>query len=1156
MFTCICKKIGVVGVLSLLFSSVSAQKEIVALQERKDLTLTQIEMLAQQYFNQHGTANGQEARQFQVWLNEAKFHQDEKGYLLAPDHDWKAYNNFQSMFSKSVTATTGIAQASAGPWVEKGPYSWNNSSSWNPGVGRVNAVAVHPLDTSIIYIASPGGGIWKSVNAGQSWKPLTDNNGLWMNMYSVAVDPTNTQVVYAGSSANTIIKSTDGGATWTAINSGMTGIIRKIVVQPSNTALLMVAAANGIWRSVNGGTSWTRTYTGIMEDIEWKPGSTTVLYASGPNAVLCSTNGGASWTTLGAANGIATTGRSIIAVSAANPEKVYVAQANGNELGFLFTSTDGGENFATTVTGSSSGCTNFFGYEASGCGTGGQANYSISLTVNPANADEVYLAGVNVFKSTNGGASFAPATAWTYPNAVGYNHAHVHDLHWVNKTIYSGSDGGIYKTTDLGDNWTDLSSGLGIRQFYRVANSKSNSQLFTAGSQDNGSTLYKNGVWKDWLGGDGMEGFIHPSNEQLIFGLGQNGSIYRSENQGASYTQLAKPAIGEWITPIDFEEQNNILYGGWNGVYKSEDLGNSWTRISGNYIQTTLTCLKVAPSDASFMYASKGNTLYITKDRSNTWTSVTLPAAINAITVSASNPEKIWLALNSSFHCVYFSNDGGTTFTNISDNLPSQIPRAIVVDDEANESVYVGFSIGVFYKSNTTAGWEDITENLPMVAVNDLKIQKKGHLLRIATYGRGVWERPLLGEIIQACGIPTNLTASALSTSAATLSWNAVDGAAAYTLEYQENGSSNWIAAAIGTANTTHTLSGLKPATIYNWRVAATCGNTNSDFASGQFQTIAICALPLQLNATGITETAANIQWTNGGNAISYVVAYKAKTATQWIELAQQTFETSWSLTALPPSTAYEFRVKANCTANTSEYALAAFTTATPVPVPVGCVTAYEPNNTVQQAKLLLANQEIGAAIGSKTDEDWYTFNTGSGSLSHIKLRLYNLPEDYDLYLYDKYYRLIGVSVNLGKNNEVLLLNPTVKNTTYYVKVVGKLGKYDVKNCYSLKLELNQASWPKQTGEVEAKEIGEALVSLSPNPATSYATLSFDSPIDEKADWTLVNAAGTTVAQKSLLVNKGKNALKIDVASLKPGIYQLQLRSATRFINEQVVVVR
>jgi len=551
------------------------------------------------------------------------------------------------------------------------------------------------------------------------------------------------------------------------------------------------------------------------------------------------------------------------------------------------------------------------------------------------------------------------------------------------------------------------------------------------------------------------------------------------------------------------------------------------------------------------MYASKGTTCYISKNAGSTWTTVTLPAAINDIEVSAKNPEKVWVACNSTFNRVFASTNAGTTFTNISDNLPSIIARTIAVSDDADETIYVGLNIGVFYRSNATAGWSDITNNLPMVAINDIKIQKQGQILRIASYGRGVWERALIGATVQACGTPSNLAVTAVSTTSATVSWDAVGGASNYVVEYQENGLSNWTVAASAITASSVNFSGLKSGTIYNWRVAAVCAGTTGTYASGQFQSLVGCAIPVSLTASNITETSATINWSNSGTAMSYEVAYKMKDSTQWITLAVNTNATSWNLTGLTAGTIYDSRVKANCSVSNSDFLVAQFSSA----APIVCVDAFEPNNTSRQAKGILINEQVRGGINTSTDEDWFKFSTGNNSFTHVKVNLTELPDDYDVYLYDKNYRMVGAAAGIGTANDILIFNSTAKRMTYYAKVVGKQGKFNTRSCYALKAELNSVAWAPQLGAVIAMDDNIIGTTVFPNPANSFFNLRFESQFEEKGSWVLTNGTGKVVTKNKVQVYKGQNQQQIKVSDLPPGIYILQLRSANLQINKQVVVV-
>lgn len=594
------------GCALMINSEIKAQTDIFNLMERTDLRIDEVESIADKYFKENGTGQGSGYKHYQRWLYERKFHLDENGYFIAPETEDRAYHD-------AVRRMTVKSRASM-PWTELGPTYWSRTSGWNPGVGRITSVAVDPSDTTVIYVTSPGGGIWKSTNSGVSWTSLVDFvNSSWMNFFHICIDPNNTSTLYASLSSGGVLKSTNAGATWSTTGSGPSSA-RQVKVHPSNSSIVFAAATNGLWRSANGGTSWTQVQSAHKEDIEFMPGNPNIMYSCGSSGTSCvwrSTDNGVNWTAITSGSGITNTGRTLMAVSAANPAIVYAVQANGSEFGRLYKSTDTGKTYSTTVTGSASSGTNYFGYETTGTGTGGQATYDMAICVNPLNASEVHIAGIICWVSTNGGSSFVAETAWSLPNSVGYNHADVHALEWVKGTIYSGSDGGIYKSINRGGDWTDLSNGLGIRQFYRISCAKTDAKVVVGGAQDNGSSFLRNtGAWVDWLGADGMDNVISPTNAAVSIGTSQYGSIYKTTNSGGSYSNLTRPNAGNWVTPlVGHPTSADTIWGGWTGVYRSANGGTSWTAISSGVITTTVDVLEVSRANTRHIWATKGTTI-------------------------------------------------------------------------------------------------------------------------------------------------------------------------------------------------------------------------------------------------------------------------------------------------------------------------------------------------------------------------------------------------------------------------------------------------------------------------------------------------------------------------------------------------------------------
>lgn len=1225
--------------LGILYAAQAQRVDIFQLMERRDLRLTEIDAIAKRHFDIVGRGRGTGYKQFERWKYEKQFHLDANGFILSDNYDAIQYSKLSG---RMANADQGINNAVAGAWTELGPTGWNRTSGWNPGVGRVTSISVYPSNQNIIYLTSPGGGVWKSTTGGNSWTALSDYNNSMMTMFSVAVDPTNPDIVFAGNSGGNIFKSTDGGSTWASKSSGM-GSVRKILINPNNP-LIMYATGSGLYKSTDGGNTWVRKSTVGTEDIEFKPGNTDVLYACGSN-VYRSFDAGETWTQLGAGNGISFSARCMIGVSAADSNVVYIIQANGSEFGRMYRSNDGGNSFSITITGSSASCTNFFGYSTNGCGTGGQATYDMAICVNPLNVNEVHIAGIICWKSIDGGNSFVAETAWSLPNTIGYNHADVHVLEWVGSTIYSGSDGGIYKSTDFGDNWTDLSNGMGTRQFYRIANSKLSRRIVTGGAQDNGSSVLKYSGWLDWLGADGMDGLTSPLDSNLLWGTSQNGSLYRSTNGGSSYSNITSPATGNWVTPLAIQANSNVIYSGYAGVYRSTDNGTTWTKISGTVINTNLNVLAVAPSDPNYIYASTGPDIYVTKDGGTTWTSRSLSGiSITSFAIHPSNPEKIWISSSNSTNRLMVSGDAGATFTNISSNLPSLAARSVVVDNTADEGLYAGMNVGVYYTNKNMTSWINLTDNLPQVAINEVELQLSGGKIRAATYGRGLWERdlynpctapsgPQTGSVTDTsasvswtasasatsynvdykqsssttwinavsntagtsydltglirgtsydwrvnsncssgtstyvsasfattipCGTPQSLTADNLTLTGAKLNWALVTDAMSYSVSYKASSSSTWILASDTITQPYYFLDGLNQGTTYNWNVTATCLAGTGDAAAAQFTTPILCNAPSNLNTSSITSTSGSLSWNAVSGASGYDVDFKLSSSSTWTNKATGLTSLTYSLTGLTAGTAYDWRVRSNCgiLSGYSGYSSSSFTTATPP-----CTDSYESNNTSTTSKAITLGTAINASIGTSTDVDWFKFTTPNSTASNVRISLYNLPANYDVFLYNKNLALLGSGTSLLNTAETIIYNTTAQKQTYYVKVVGVGGAFSSSQCYSLKAESGSSPFritptaPEMTQSL-LPEYSSSRMEIFPTPAREELNVVYFAGEPGQATLLLTDIEGKTLQQKAVTLHQGRNNLKLNLKEYAAGTYMLRFEGEKKVLTEKFVKER
>ncbi|MEL0644861.1 T9SS type A sorting domain-containing protein [Olleya sp. Ti.3.14] len=466
-------------------------------------------------------------------------------------------------------------------------------------------------------------------------------------------------------------------------------------------------------------------------------------------------------------------GAKMLAVSEADPSVVYLVEASGvsgAHFNGLYKSTDSGNNFITLEHSGK----NYFGYNVVATdpsdATSGQAPRDMDIAVSPTNVNEVHIAGINTWRSLDGGVTFNPTTNWnisdTESNNLGYSHADVDLLTFVGSTLYTTTDGGVFKATNSAgpistSYFTDITAGLGIRQFYAFGISQTNPVVVTGGAQDNGSaTLTSTGVWRDWIGGDGMDGFVDKTNSQIIYGTAQQGSLNKSIDGGQTLAGITIPdnKTGNWVTPFEQDPVAvNVIYAGYDQVYKSLDGGLNWTAIS-QVFSSKLNHLKIAQSDPNTMYASYQNKLYKTITGSGTWTELSSYSGdnINSVAIHPTNANKVAIATIGT-EKVYVTNDGGTTWTSYKFDLPDFSALALVWDNNGNDGLYLGMDYGVYYIDNTTNNsWQPFINNLPNVKISELEINYSDNKLYTATYGRGVWRTPRYD--VTTLGITDNLT--------------------------------------------------------------------------------------------------------------------------------------------------------------------------------------------------------------------------------------------------------------------------------------------------------------------------------------------------------------------------------------------------------------
>lgn len=678
------------------------------------------------------------------------------GELYNTSHVWNEFEVLNEVKSRQVVSTN----RNVNNWSSLGP---NTSPGGYFGLGRINCMAFHPSDPAILYIGTAGGGIYKSVTAGQSWTSLNSNLPT-LPISDIVVDPNNPEIIYLASgdadgSGNYfggysfgVLKSVNGGASWNKTGLSFEYInnhfIYRLVVNPNNTSVLYAATNTGLYKTSNGGSSWQRLLEGEFCDLELHPANDKVVYATTLGSfqssakMFRSENEGTSFKLL---YEDPTVIRSNIAVSKARPNAVWVLTCNVSQgFNYVAYSSDG-NSFNVAMDDSSY---NFLNHSEDGSGVGGQGTYDLAFAINPKNAAEYLIGGINTWQVQESGSAIGLVNYWTSPDLTQAQtvHADKHNIYYhpINNYIYEVNDGGIYVSKDNGKQWIDLTNGIDIGQIYRMDYA---GEKLLAGHQDNGTKRLAGSEWATVLGGDGMDNAINRQNINIQYGGIQNGVIYRTRNNWNDREEISGyfESIGQegnWVTPYVVHPKSNAIYAGYNDVFKSTNDGDTWIQLSFGGT-SPLDQLAVSPVEENIIFTSLGNELYGTFNGGNSWETLITNAPHNITSIRCKPDAKEVVAITlggfEDGSKVYLSNDSGNTWENISFDLPNVPVNTIELQKGSNGAIYIGNDFGVFKLNASLNSWELFSTNLPIVPVTDMVIDDSESKLYISTYGRGMW---------------------------------------------------------------------------------------------------------------------------------------------------------------------------------------------------------------------------------------------------------------------------------------------------------------------------------------------------------------------------------------------------------------------------------
>lgn len=658
-----------------------------------------------------------------------------------------------------------VATASGGVWKTE-----NHGISYYPifdgqGSYSIGCITIDPNNSNVIWVGSGennnqrsvayGDGLYKSLDAGKSWKKVGLEKSEHIGM--VAINPKNSDIVYVAAYGplwssggdRGIYKTEDGGATWTNILdvSEHTGF-NEIHMDPRDPNVLYATAhqrRRHVWTYLSGGPE---------------------------SAIYKTTDAGKTWNKLSSGIPSGDKGRIALAISPSNPDRIY-AMVEGHGV---YRSDDRGASF------------NFKNkYNTSG-------NYYVELVPHPTNADIVYSMDTWMNFSTDGGSSFQRV-------AEKSKHVDNHCL-WINpkdpSQMISGCDGGLYETYDNAANW-HYKPNLPVTQFYKVA--VDNDLPFYnvyGGTQDNfslgGPSRTKNahGITNsDWFvtnTGDGFESAIDPIDPNIVYAQAQYGGLVRFDKKSGESVGI-KPSPGKnepafrynWDAPLLISPHNNKrLYFAANKVFRSDDQGTNWRVISKDLSQQidrhtlplmgkiwsvdaiaydrstsnygNIVALDESPLQENLLYAGTDDGLiHVSENAGGDWKKLeNFPGIpkntyVNMLVCSKHDKNTIFAVFNNHKNgdfkpYILKSNNKGTSWQNISSNLPDNAAAYCLMQDPINKNLlFVGTEYAVHFSIDGGNSWRKLGSGLPTIAVRDMDIQERENDLILATMGRGFY---------------------------------------------------------------------------------------------------------------------------------------------------------------------------------------------------------------------------------------------------------------------------------------------------------------------------------------------------------------------------------------------------------------------------------
>ena len=670
---------------------------------------------------------------------------------------------------------------------------WTLQGPTNIG-GRLNTIAVDPTDTSIIYTGSANGGIFKTTDAGKTWKPIFDDHS-YLGISHILIDPKNHNTVYVGTGdanisgdpviGDGIYKSTDAGKSWIHLGLSQGKIISKIILHPDSANIMYAAcmgnpfardANRGFYKSSDSGKTWNKilfidNQSGIIDAVI-DPKDPSVFYAaawtrirtnrestliSTANKLYKSTDRGVTWNIL--SNGLPSykVSRIGISISPKNHNDLYSIIVDTNlDLEGVYKSNNAGKNWSKMSTaGLPKAVMGNFGW------------YFGKVYINPQNDSDIYFGAIELWHYSDTTQSWYQETPPWYGYSV---HADKHDLQWTGKGKFLiATDGGLYRHDVATGAWSDADE-IPNTQFYHTAIDPYHPETFYGGAQDNGTLSGSSSNlagWQRLLGGDGFRPAFDKDDSDILYGEIQNGVVYELSHSSFSvhlvFDNSKRNDKCNWDMPYMVDKYNSsIIYAGTDKMYSNLNGNDKYDlrAISPNLTDSNiygaafhnLSCMDQSPITAKiFLVGTADGNVWKSTDGGNKWDSITagLPDRyVTAVLASPMDKNTVYVAhsgykYNETIPHLHKSTDLGKNWVDISGDLPPVAVNDIWVYPKNDSMIFVATDAGVYGSINAGTNWFRLGANMPIFPVLDIKYNPIKHVLVAATFARSLMTYPM-----------------------------------------------------------------------------------------------------------------------------------------------------------------------------------------------------------------------------------------------------------------------------------------------------------------------------------------------------------------------------------------------------------------------------